>query len=172
MRLPVSCSSFFFNNHCQFQLENGHEDTEFKKKKKKVMIPYLYQCLKRDLHVFWRKNSLKVSSHQKIKIQNSQVQLFCSCPSCFLPAQDCQQYTLCQPATKIIKGKYAKRSIAYKNSLLITTAMIFNNFQSIYLIISRSFKTVDGSYANECPIPNYYYTSRLFQHERIVQQVQ
>lgn len=25
---------FFFNNRCQFQLENGHEDTELKKKKK------------------------------------------------------------------------------------------------------------------------------------------
>lgn len=44
--------------------------------------------------------------------------------------------------------------------LLTTTATVFNlfnNFQPI--LITRSFKSIDGSNGNACPVPNDYYTA-------------
>lgn len=49
--------------------------------------------------------------------------------------------------------------------LLTITAMIFNLFKNFQpMLITRSFKSIDGSNGNACPVPNDYYTAvRLFE---------
>lgn len=49
--------------------------------------------------------------------------------------------------------------------LLLTTAIIFNLFNNFQrMLTNRSFKSIDGSNGNACPVPNGYYSAvRLFE---------